>query len=186
MSTPSIFDNVTAWYEEGRHHEKGRLKALVVRNPTTGCSARLDISESGFGLDHLPAAAFVEVTATHRQTCACAFGRAITKPDAALRRLLLDGARSLIKVRIDRRWLTGDGEIDVRDDPKTADIFKAAAEHLVAMLKAMGVPLPAADKVPEIVVQGEPTIQQFGSRSRWVSIWTIQGIKNEVHNFNRR
>lgn len=186
MSTPSIFDNVTAWYEEGRHHEKGRLKALVVRNPQTGCSARLDISESGFGLDHLPAAAFVEVTATHRQTCACAFGRAITKPDGALRRLLLDGARSLTRVRIDRRWLTGDGEIDVRDDPKTADIFKAAAEHLVAMLKAMGVPLPAADKMPEIVVQGEPTIQQFGSRSRWVSIWTIQGIKNEVHNFNRR
>lgn len=79
ISVEKLFENVTAQYERNGDGQKTRLKALLVRNPESGCLGRINIETDRMKADR-KTSKLKKIDHTHKGKCHDTI-KGETKPD---------------------------------------------------------------------------------------------------------
>ncbi|KAH6657127.1 hypothetical protein BKA67DRAFT_655417 [Truncatella angustata] len=160
----AIFDNITADYEEGSHCDKGRLQAIIVRHPVSGCSGKIEI----FAKNEIS-----EIKVNHTKTCECSFktnGRA-----HKTRSRLLEQAQGATRIRVYKGWLEDENPAN----QEAEHIYVNAAVNLAAILIGMNVSTKGT--IPEIMVRADVFMMRVKGKETWSCVWTIDGVTTELH-----
>ncbi|KAF7518154.1 hypothetical protein G7054_g13556 [Neopestalotiopsis clavispora] len=188
ISVEKLLENVTAQYERNIDGQKTRLKALLVRNPESGCLGRINIETDRMKADR-KTSKLKKIDHTHKCKCHDTI-KGETKPDKKKNAELQDLAWHVSSAFWNHAKPWGDlsdaGIEGISIDFEKAALFNVlyATRLVVVVLRLMGIPVPADNELPRVTVAPLDPVRELEDRLKeWhfpIYCWTIQGITKEL------